>query len=114
MEFSLARDIKDNEKDIYKFIISNKKNKGDVWLLLDHMGVLVLEDTEKAELLNAFFASVFTAENSLQESQTSEVRRKGWRMEDLLVEGWVRDQLRRLNTHKAIDLMGCTHVCSGS
>lgn len=33
--------------------------------LLDHMGVLVMKDTEKVELVYLFFsASVFTAENS--------------------------------------------------
>lgn len=80
-------------------------------LLLNQMGVPVLEDSDKAELLNAFFTSVFTAENSPQESHTSEVTEKGWRMEDLIVEGWGRDQLGRLNTHRSTDLMGCTYAC---
>ena len=31
----------------------------NVGLLLNEMGALVTEDTEKAELVNAFFASVF-------------------------------------------------------
>lgn len=44
------------------------------WLLLNHVDVQVSEDTEKAEVLNAIFASVFTAELSPQESQISEVR----------------------------------------
>lgn len=87
LEFSLAQDIKDDKKDFYKFINSSRKNRVDVWLLLDHMGVLVIKDTEMVALLNAFSASVFTAENSPQESQTSEVREEGWRMEDLSVEG---------------------------
>lgn len=56
---------------------SKRKNRENVWLLLNQMGVLVLEDTEKIELLNAFSASVFTAENSPKESQTSVVRKKG-------------------------------------
>lgn len=45
------------------------------------MGVLVMEDTVKVELVNAFFDLVFTAEAILQESQTS--REEGWRTEDL-------------------------------
>lgn len=39
-------------------------------MLLNQMDGPVLEDTEKMELLKLFFASVFTAEDGLQESQT--------------------------------------------
>lgn len=68
------------------------------------MGVLVVEDTEKVELLNAFFVSVFTGEASPEESQTSEAREDGWRKEDFapVTESWVRDQLERLYTHKSM------------
>lgn len=73
-------------------------------LLLNQMGVLVTEGTEKTELLNAFFASFFTTEDGSQESQISEVGGEGWRKEDfpLVIEGWVRDCLDRLNTHKSM------------
>ena len=51
--------------------------------LLNEMDALVMEDTQKVELLNAVFASVFTAEAGPQESQSLEVREKAWRKEDL-------------------------------
>lgn len=46
------------------------------------VGVPVMEDAEKTELQNAFWASVFTAEASPRESQTAEVRERAQRRED--------------------------------
>lgn len=65
--------------------------------------VLVTEDIQKEEFLNAFFASIFTAKDSPWGSQTSEVR-EGQRREDfpLIVEGWVRGRLDRFHTHKSM------------
>jgi len=42
------------------------------------VSALVMEDTAKVELLNAFFASVFTAKAGPQASQTLEVREEAW------------------------------------
>ncbi|XP_009888993.1 PREDICTED: ubiquitin-conjugating enzyme E2 D2 [Charadrius vociferus] len=56
LELNLARDIKDNKKGTFKYI-----------------SVLVTEDGEKTELVNAAFATVFTAKASPQEPQTLEL-----------------------------------------
>jgi len=79
-----------------------------VGLLLKEVGALVMEDAEKAELLNAFFASVFTDEAGPWESQSLEVRGKAWRKEDLpLLEGdQVRDHLSKLDIHKYLGPIG--------
>lgn len=56
------------------------------------MGELVEQDSENAEVLNAFFVSLFTRNIGLQESKFPEARQKGWSKEAvLLVE---EDQVR--------------------
>jgi len=66
--------------------------------------ILGKQDTEKAELLNAFFASVFTAKASPQESHSLEVREEVWQKDDLPLVGedCVRDHLSILDTHKSM------------
>jgi len=64
----------------------------------------VMEDTENAELLNAFFASVFSAKAGPQESQALEVREEACRKDDLplVEEDYVRDHLGNLDAHKSM------------
>lgn len=88
LELSLVRDIK-NKKGFSKCISSKRKSRENVGLLLNPVSVLGMEDSEKVKLLNTFFASVFTAESSPQESQTLELRDVGWRKKNfpLVTEG---------------------------
>jgi len=61
LELNLTRDVKINKKSFFKYISSKWKTRDNMGPLLNEVGVLVMEDAEKAELLNAFFASVFSA-----------------------------------------------------
>lgn len=101
LELNLARVVKDIKKG-FKSIISKRKTRENVGPLVNGVGALVVEDPEKVELLNTFFASVFFAKASPQEPQTLEPREKVWRKEEfsLVEENQVRDNLDKSETHK--------------
>ena len=102
-ELYLARNVKDNKKGCFRYISSRWKTGENVGPLLNEVGVLVMEDKEKAELLNAAFASVFTAKVGPQASQSLDVREKAWRKEDLPSAG--EDQAS--NHLSKLDSEGC-------
>jgi len=104
LQLNLARDVKDSKKCFFKYISSKQKTRENVGPLLNEVGVLMMEDAEKAQLLNAFFASVFTAKANPQESQSLEIREEAWPKDDLplVKEDCVRDHLSNLDTYKSM------------
>jgi len=100
----LSGDVKDSKKSFCKYISSKQKTRDNVGLLLNEMGVLVMEEAKKAELLNALFASTFNAKAGPQESQALETREEACRKNDLplVEEDCVRDHLCNLNAHKSM------------
>ena len=104
LELKLARDVKNNKKGFFNYISSKRKARDNVGPLLNEAGVLVTEDAEKAELLTAFFASVFSTKTGPQESQAPEVRKEAYREDDfpLVEEDCVRDRLSNLDVHKSM------------
>lgn len=83
MEFNLTRDIKNSKKGLYKYIGYKRKTMGNVGSLLNERGNLGTQNMEKSEVLNADFASVFTRQCGLQESQIQEMKGKGWSKENV-------------------------------
>ncbi|CAM5152844.1 unnamed protein product [Eretmochelys imbricata] len=99
LELQLARDVKSNKKDFFRYVSNKKKVKEGP--LLNEGGNLVTEDVEKANILNAFFASVFTIKVS---SQTTALGSTAWGGGDQpsVEKEVVRDYLEKLDEHKSI------------
>ncbi|CAM5100848.1 unnamed protein product [Eretmochelys imbricata] len=101
LELQLARDVKSNKKGFFRYVGNKKKAKESVGPLLNEGGNLVTEDVEKANVLNAFFASVFTNKVS---SQTTALGITKWGRDgqpSVEIEV-VRDYLEKLDVHKSM------------
>ena len=60
IELNLSRDIKDDKKSFCRYISDKKKVRESAGPLQKKMGDLVTQHMEKTEVLNDFFALVFT------------------------------------------------------
>ncbi|CAM5112066.1 unnamed protein product [Natator depressus] len=100
-QLQLARDVKSNKKGFFRYVGNKKKAKESVGPLLNEGGNLVTEDVEKANVLNAFFASVFTNKVS---SQTTALGSTAWGGggQPSVKEEVVRDYLEKLEVHKSM------------
>ena len=71
---------------------------------MSETGDLATTDMEKAEVLNNFFASVFTGKCSSHTTQLTESKGRDWETEvpPTVGEDQVRDHLRNLKVHKSM------------
>ncbi|KFQ11448.1 hypothetical protein N330_00764, partial [Leptosomus discolor] len=72
IELNLARDIKANKKNFYRYTGDKRRTRENVGPLQKETGDLVTQDTEEVEVLNVFFASVFTSKCSSHTAQVTE------------------------------------------
>ena len=63
-ENKIAKNIKSNPKAFYQYIASKTVKKEGVYDLVNEKGVLTSDDKEKCEIINRFFSSVFTKEDT--------------------------------------------------
>ena len=72
--------------------------------LLNGARTLVTQGMEKADVLDAFFTSIFTGQTGLQDSQASQTRGKVWSKESLhlVEEDQVKEHLDKLGVHKSV------------
>ncbi|KAK4815212.1 hypothetical protein QYF61_022490 [Mycteria americana] len=105
LELSLATAIKDNKKHFFKYISSKRRGKENLQPRVDGGGNTVTKGEEKAEVLNAFFASVFNSRaNCSQGTQPPESEdRDGDQNGAPIIQGeMVSDLLHHLDTHKSM------------
>jgi len=83
---------------------SKRKTRENVGPLLNKGNVLVMGDTEKVEMLNTFYASVFTAKTLPRDFWTLEGRKRFKEMESfcLVEEEMVQEHLGGISVHKSM------------
>ncbi|RMC21468.1 hypothetical protein DUI87_02334 [Hirundo rustica rustica] len=104
-ELKMVTSVKDNKKCFYKYIIGKRKGKANLCSLLDEGGNLVTADEEKAEVLNAFFASVFSGKTTCLQDNCPLGLVGGVSEQNsppIIQEEAVRELLRCLDTHKSM------------
>ncbi|KAK4825598.1 hypothetical protein QYF61_000687 [Mycteria americana] len=105
LELNLAAAVKDNKKHFFKYISSKRRAKENLQPLLDRGGNIVTKDEEKAEVLNAFLASVFNSKTncSLGTQPPESEDRDGDQNGAPIMQGeMVTDLLHHLDTHKSM------------
>ncbi|KAK4820905.1 hypothetical protein QYF61_008137 [Mycteria americana] len=105
LELNLATAVKDNKKYFFKYISGKRRAKENLQPLVDGGGNTVTKDEEKAEVLNAFFASVINSRgNCSLGTQPPELEdRDGDQNGAPIIQGeMVSDLLHHLDTHKSM------------
>ena len=101
LELNLAAGVKENKKLFYKYINSKRRTRENLHSLLD---VVRIRDKEKAEVLNAFFTSIFKSQTSYpQGTPLSDLAVSAGEQTKppMIQEETVRDLLLQLNCHKS-------------
>ncbi|KAK4806242.1 LOW QUALITY PROTEIN: hypothetical protein QYF61_013386 [Mycteria americana] len=101
LELNLATEVKDNKNSFYKYTHNKRRAKENLHPLLDARGNIVT----KAEVLNAFFASVFNSKTSCSwGTQPPELEdRDREQNEAPIIQGeMVSDLLHHIDTHKSM------------
>ncbi|GAB0182897.1 mitochondrial enolase superfamily member 1 [Grus japonensis] len=100
----MTRRVKGNKKSLYRYTSDKRKITENVGPLWKETGDLITWDMEKADILNDFFASIFTGKCLSHTTQASEGKGRDWENEELSTVGedQVQDHLKNLKVHKSM------------
>ncbi|KAF4795869.1 hypothetical protein TURU_089442 [Turdus rufiventris] len=103
-KLKMVTSVKDNKKCFYKYINGKRKDKTNLCSLLDEGRNVVIADEERAKVLNAYFASVFSGKTVCPHNNcpglADGVREQNGPL--VIEEDAVRELLKCMDIHKSI------------
>lgn len=99
-ERQLARNIKGNKKELYRYVKSKRKTRDSINPVWTVESNLIIDDAEKAELLNALFTLFFTNRGIYQMMSAVGSRDREGNKQPRVMEGQVRGYLEMIDAFK--------------
>ena len=100
-ETRIANNIKENPKEFYSYVNNKTTVRSEIAVLKNRDGELAILPHEKAEMLNTFFASVFTKEDTANIPESEPKVLQSMLSTIIVTEQMVRDRLKEQKPGKS-------------
>ena len=100
-ETRIANNIKENPKEFYSYVNNKTTVRSEIAVLKNRDGELAILPHEKAEMLNTFFASVFTKEDTANIPEPESKVLQSMLSTIIVTEQMVRDRLKEQKPGKS-------------
>ena len=100
-ETRIANNIKENPKEFYSYVNNKTTMRSEIAVLKNRDGELAILPHEKAEMLNTFFASVFTKEDTANIPEPESKVLQSMLSTIIVTEQMVRDRLKEQKPGKS-------------